>query len=60
MVAPQFAFRIPGGLTAGGSEIIRPQTGMIVLHPSWLARAERRLESEHPRVTVEFDLTVPA
>jgi len=39
MVAPQFAYRIPGGLTAGASEIIRPQTGMIVLHPSWLARA---------------------
>jgi len=60
MVAPQFAYRIPGGLTAGASEIIRPQTGMIVLHPSWLVRAERRLESEHSRVTVEFDLTVPA
>jgi hypothetical protein len=58
MVAPQFAFRIPGGLTAGASEVIRPQTGMILLHPSWLARAERRLESDHPRVTVEFDLTV--
>ncbi|MEI9991208.1 MAG: putative 2OG-Fe(II) oxygenase [Rhizomicrobium sp.] len=57
MVAPQFGFRIPGGLTAGANEIIRPQTGMIVLHPSWLARAERRYDGEHQRVAVEFDLT---
>jgi hypothetical protein len=58
MVAPQFGFRIPGGLTAGQSEIMRPQTGMIVLHPSWLARGERRYDGEHQRVTVEFDLIV--
>ena len=57
MVAPQFGFRIPGGLTAGQSEIIRPQSGMIVLHPSWLARGERRYDGEHQRVTVEFDVT---
>jgi hypothetical protein len=36
---------------------MRPQTGMIVLHPSWLARGERRYDGEHQRVTVEFDLT---
>ena len=58
MVAPQFAFRIPGGLTAGQTEIIRPQTGMIVLHPSWLARGERRYDGEHQRVAIEFDMTV--
>ena len=60
MVAPQFGFRIPGGLTAGQTEIIRPQTGMIVLYPAWLARGERRYEGEQSRVTIEFDLMVPA
>ncbi|HXC53683.1 MAG TPA: putative 2OG-Fe(II) oxygenase [Rhizomicrobium sp.] len=59
MVAPGFGFRIPGGLTAGQSEIIRPQSGMIVLHPSWAARGERRYEGDHSRITIEFDLTPP-
>lgn len=59
MIAPQYAYRIPGGQTAGRTEVIRPQSGMIVLHPSWLARGERRYDGEHQRVTVEFDLTPP-
>ncbi len=59
MVAPSLAFRIPGGLTAGGVEAIRPQTGMIILHPSWLPRGERRYDGTAQRVTVEFDLAAP-
>jgi hypothetical protein len=59
MVAPNLAFRIPGGGTAGQVELIRPQSGMIVLHPSWQPRGERLLEGPGPRVTVEFDLGVP-
>jgi hypothetical protein len=59
MVAPQFAFRIPGGQAAGQTEIIRPQSGMIVLYPSWMMRGERRHDGEQPRVTIEFDLTPP-
>jgi hypothetical protein len=57
MVAPQLAFRVPGGLTAGQIETIRPQSGMILLHPSWMARGERRYDGTSLRVTVEFDLT---
>jgi hypothetical protein len=59
MVAPHLAFRIPGGGNAGQSEIIRPQAGMILLHPSWQPRGERRYEGDGQRVTVEFDLAVP-
>lgn len=59
MIAPQYGYRIPGGATAGQAEVIRPQSGMIVLHPSWLARGERRYDGEQQRVTIEFDLTVP-
>ncbi|HTK79718.1 MAG TPA: putative 2OG-Fe(II) oxygenase [Rhizomicrobium sp.] len=58
-LAPQLAFRIPGGTTAGTSEVIRPKTGMILLHPGWLARGERRFDGQGPRVTVEFELTRP-
>ncbi len=59
MVAPQLGFRIPGGLTAGDPEAIRPQNGMMIMHPSWLARGERRYEGAHQRVMIEFDLTPP-
>ena len=59
MVAPQLAFRIPGGGSAGQIETIRPQSGMIVLHPSWQPRGERRYDGEGQRVTIEFDLTPP-
>lgn len=60
MVAPDLGFRLPGGLTAGGVEIIRPATGMILLYPSWLARGMRRFNGKAPRVVVSFDLKLPA
>jgi len=56
MVAPQLAFRIPGGGTAGQTETIRPSSGMIVLHPSWQPRGERRYNGEGQRITIEFDM----
>lgn len=59
MLEPQLGFRIPGGLAAGQTEMIRPQTGLIILHPSWVTRGERRYEGPGQRVTVEFDLSVP-
>jgi Putative 2OG-Fe(II) oxygenase len=59
MVAPHLAYRIPGGVWAGATEPIRPQSGMIILHPAWLARGERRFDGDAQRVTVEFDLMAP-
>ena len=59
MVSPQLGFRVPNGLTAGQTEIIRPQSGMIVLHPSFQPRGEKRFDGPGPRITVEFDVTAP-
>jgi len=59
MVAPGLAYRVPGGLAAGASEIIRPQSGMIVLHPSWQPRGERRCDGPAQRLAIEFDLAAP-
>jgi hypothetical protein len=42
------------------SEVIRPQSGMIVLHPSWQPRGERRHDGPAPRLTIEFDLVEPS
>jgi hypothetical protein len=57
MVAPHLAFRIPGGATAGKTEIIRPATGMFLLYPSWLPKGERLFDGPAQRVTIEFDLS---
>lgn len=59
MMAPQYGFRIPNGLTAGQVETIRPVSGMILLHPSWLPRGERRFDGAGTRVTIEFNLLPP-
>ena len=59
MLAPQFGFRVPNGLTAGQVEAIRPQSGMIIMHPSWLPRGEHRFDGAGTRVTIEFDLAPP-
>ena len=59
MVAPQLSFRMPGGKSAGFAEIIRPQSGMILLHPGWQPRGERRYEGDGQRLAVEFELTAP-
>ncbi len=59
MVAPQYGFRVPNGLTAGQTETIRPQSGMIVLHPSWQPRGERCYNGSGQRITVEFDIAAP-
>jgi hypothetical protein len=59
MLAPQLAYRIPGGVSAGQVERIRPSTGMILIHPSWQPRGEGRFNGDGQRVTIEFDLTPP-
>lgn len=54
-----YGYRIPGAPIAGVSEIIRPQTGMIILHPSWLSCCERPHGGEGKRITIEFDMLLP-
>ena len=59
MVSPELALRIPGGLTAGLSETIRPQSGMIVLFPSWMPVGEKRYDGAGQRIAIEADLLPP-
>ncbi len=58
MAAPHLSFRMPAGQSAGYSEIIRPQSGMILLYPAWQTRGERRYDGDGARMTIEFDLAV--
>ena len=59
MIAPHLGFRVPNGLTAGQTETIRPQSGMIILHPAWQPRGERRYDGNAQRIAIEFELAVP-
>ena len=59
MIAPHLGFRVPNGLTAGQTETIRPQSGMIILHPAWQPRGERRYDGVVQRIAIEFELAVP-
>jgi hypothetical protein len=59
MVAPHLSFRMPGGTSAGFAEIIRPQSGMILLHPGWQPRGERRYDGDGQRLVIEFELAAP-
>ena len=56
---PHLGFRIPGGATAGTSELIRPKSGLILIHPGWMSRGERASQGQGQRVTIEFELALP-
>ncbi len=56
---PDLAFRIPGGGTAGMSEVLRPKSGLILMHPGWMVRGERTFGGTGQRITVEFELALP-
>lgn len=56
---PHLGFRVPGGATVGMSELIRPKSGMILMHPGWVAGGERSFTAPGPRVTVAFELSLP-
>ena len=52
MYAPLLGFAVPGGQSAGASELIRPKSGQIVLFPSWLAHAVRPYHGERMRISM--------
>lgn len=56
MFAPQYSYRLPGSGAAGFRETIRPQSGMILLYPSWLPCGEKRFDGADKRVVVAFDM----
>jgi len=49
MYAPMLGFAVPGGQSAGASELIHPKSGQLVLFPSWLLHADRE------RISVAFN-----
>jgi uncharacterized protein (TIGR02466 family) len=58
MYAPLLGFAVPGGQSAGASELISPRSGQIVLFPSWLAHAVRPYRGERERISIAFNLSL--
>ncbi len=58
MYAPNLAINVPGGLSIGASETLRPRSGLLVLFPSWLSHAVRPYRGSRERVSIAFNLSV--
>jgi hypothetical protein len=58
MYAPLLAFAMPGGQSAGASELIFPKSGQLVLFPSWLAHAVRPYEGGRERISIAFNFSL--
>jgi uncharacterized protein (TIGR02466 family) len=58
MYAPQLAFAVQGGQSAGASELIFPKSGQFVLFPSWLQHAVRPYRGERTRISIAFNFSV--
>jgi len=55
MYAPVLGFAVPGGQSAGASELIYPKSGQVVLFPSWLLHAVRPYRGDRERISVAFN-----
>jgi len=58
MYAPLLGFAVPGGQSAGASELIFPQSGQFILFPSWLQHGVRPYLGERMRISVAFNFGV--
>jgi uncharacterized protein (TIGR02466 family) len=58
MYAPHLGFAMPGGQSAGASELIFPKSGQFVLFPSWLAHGVRPYEGSRERISIAFNFSL--
>jgi uncharacterized protein (TIGR02466 family) len=58
MYAPLLGFAVPGGQSAGASELIYPSSGQFVLFPSWLAHAVRPYDGGRERISIAFNFSL--
>ena len=57
MLAPHLAFRSPGGLSVGASELVAPRAGNLVMFPSWLSHGVRPYSGNDVRISIALNLT---
>ena len=58
MYAPQLAFNVPGGLSVGANEVVRPKAGLMVMFPAWLLHQVRPYKGSAERISIAFNLSL--
>ncbi|MGD9883946.1 MAG: TIGR02466 family protein [Reyranella sp.] len=58
MYAPQLAYAMPGGLSVGANEMVRPQTGRMVMFPSWVLHQVRPYRGAAERISIALNLSL--
>lgn len=58
MNAPHLGYAMPGGLTAGATERIRPKAGRLVMFPSWMIHQVRPYNGTAERISIAFNLSL--
>ena len=58
MYAPTLAPKVPGGLSTGVSELIRPKAGTMILFPAWLSHSVRPYKGDDVRISIAFNLSL--
>jgi uncharacterized protein (TIGR02466 family) len=58
MYAPHLAFALPGGLSVGTKETVRPKTGRLVMFPAWLLHQVQPYRGNARRISIAFNLSL--
>lgn len=58
MYAPQLAFALPGGLSVGANEVVRPKAGRLIMFPAWLLHQVRPYTGNAQRISIAFNLSL--
>jgi uncharacterized protein (TIGR02466 family) len=58
MNAPHLGYAMPGGLTGGATERIRPKAGRLVMFPSWMIHQVRPYQGTAERISIAFNLSL--
>jgi len=58
MYAPYLAFALPGGLSVGANETVRPKAGRLVMFPAWLLHQVRPYTGTAQRISIAFNLSL--
>jgi hypothetical protein len=58
MNAPHLGVAMPGGLSAGATERVRPKCGRLVMFPAWVMHQVRPYRGSAQRISIAFNLTV--
>lgn len=58
MYAPHLAFELPGGLSVGRKETVRPKACQLVMFPAWLLHQVRPYRGRARRISIAFSLSL--